>query len=219
MDLETTRSGFLEWLEHLDFPWFLVTDQSKQPSQRYLYDAIINCSPLRSISYSPMHKISRTKRGLASFVNGARLSVLADTGATQNVISAEYVKERKMDIEGAAHSFKLGNSRVVKSIGTVLVDYAFAEDPSKLYKLKCHVLPHCVYDLILGSAFLMASETLSVHRHRLTECLFSVVNVFHFDFLDTGCQLLEGRLANQYTIHALLDTGAERNVMDLKYIA
>ena len=219
MDLEAKRLGVWKWLEHRDFPWFpATTEQLKQPSLRYPHDATTNGTSFQSISYSPKHKIFKKKRGLASFIDGARLSALADSGATQNAISLEYAKERKMSIEKTPCSFKQGNSSVVKSIGTVMVEYAFAEDPSKLYKLQCHVLPHCIYDLILGNPFLIATETLSVHRRRLTECLFSVVNMFHLNLLDNGCQFLEGRLADRSTIYALLDTGAERNVMDLKYI-
>lgn len=108
---------------------------------------------------------------------------------------------------------------MIKSMGTVMVDYAFAEEPSEIYKLVCHVLPHCSYDLILGNAFLVATDTLSRHRRRLTECLFSVVDVLHLSFLGNDCQLLEGTLADQYTTYALPDTGAEKNVVDLKYIS
>ncbi|KAL8816488.1 MAG: hypothetical protein Q9191_008322, partial [Dirinaria sp. TL-2023a] len=179
--------------------------------------SISNRSPLRTVSDNPKGKISKSKRGLASFVNGARLSVIADTGATKNFISKEYAEERQMVMEKTPYSFQLGNSSVVKSMGTVVVDYAFAEEPSKIYKLVCHVLPQCAYDLILGNAFLVDTETLSKHRRRLTECLFSVVNMFHFNFLGNDCHLLKGRLDDQYPAYALPDTGAERNVMDLTF--
>lgn len=163
-----------------------------------------------------LKKISKVKRGLASFVNGARLSVIADTGAAHNVISAAYVEERNMKIDTVSTSFKLGNSSVVNSIGTVTIDYAFAEEPSKVFKLVCHVLPHCIYDLILGNAFLAATETMSKYRRRLTECMFSVANVFHLGYLGNYMQTLKGTLADQYAALAVPDTGAERNVMDLQ---
>jgi hypothetical protein len=169
-----------------------------------------------SIGRRLLKKISKVKRGLASFVNGARLSVIADTGAAHNVITAAYVKERNMKVDTASTSFKLGNSSVINSIGTVTIDYAFAEEPSKVFKLVCHVLPHCIYDLILGNAFLTATETMSKYRRRLTECMFSVANVFHLGYLGNYMQTLKGTLADQYAALAVPDTGAERNVMDLQ---
>ena len=151
-------------------------------------------------------------------MNGSRLSVLADTGAAQNVISAAYLKERNRPIHFSQSSFRLGNSAVVDSIGTVTIDYSFAEEPSRVFKLLCYVLPHCVYDLILGNAFLTATETMSKFRRRLTRCVFSVVNMFHLNFLGNGSQRLEGFLADQYIALAAPDTGAERNVMDSEYV-
>ena len=164
-----------------------------------------------------LERVSKMKRGLASFVNGARLSVAADTGAIANVISADYVKRRSLRINTASSSFKLGNSSIVTSLGTVTIDYAFAEDPLNVFKLVCHVLPSCIYDLILGNVFLTATETMSKNRRRLTECLFSVGNVFHFEYLGNCQQFLKGKLAGRYESCAIPDTGAERNVMDLRY--
>ena len=123
-------------------------------------------------------KISKVRRGLTSFVNGSRLSVLPDTGSEKNVISEAYIKERKIPLEYSKSSFRLGNSRIIESIGTVTIDYAFAEEPSNVFQVLCHVLPNCIYDLILGNSFLTATETMSKYRRRLTKCVFSVVNFF-----------------------------------------
>ncbi|MCJ1376633.1 hypothetical protein MMC20_007876 [Loxospora ochrophaea] len=58
---------------------------------------------------------------------------------------------------------------------------------------------------------------MSKFRRRLTRCVFSVVNMFHLNFLGNGSQRLEGFLADQYIALAAPDTGAERNVMDSEY--
>ena len=171
-----------------------------------------------------MPKISKIKRGLASFVNGEHLSVIADTGSTQNIVSAVYAEERKLIIDKTSCSLKLGNSSIVQSMGTVNVDYAFAEEPSKVYKLTCHVLLSCIYDMILGNAFLVATETFSRYRHRLTACLFSVFNMVHLGYSGNDSQLLVGLLwdhlvDDSFAAYALPDTGAERNVMDLKQVS
>lgn len=94
--------------------------------------------------------------------------------------------------------------------------WAFAEEPTKPIHIICHVLPTCTYSLILGSKFLAATETLVKYRRRVTECAFTVINVFHLSLLNNDNQALkvEGRLGDHPT-YAVADTGAERNVMDL----
>ena len=92
--------------------------------------------------------------------------------------------------------------------------WAFAEKPAEIFDIICHVLPHCTYDLILGSGFLTATETMSKYRRRITECVFSIANAFHLNFLGNDSQYLRGSLADRYTVLALPDTGAEVNVID-----
>jgi hypothetical protein len=96
----------------------------------------------------------------------------------------------------------------------VRLHWAFAEDPAKKYDLLFHVLPTYIYDVILGSAFLTATETLSKYGRRLTECVFSIARVFKFGFLGNRCHRLEGVLEDKYSVLAVTDAGAERNVMD-----
>ena len=95
--------------------------------------------------------------------------------------------------------------------------WAFAEKPTELYDIVCHVLPHCTYDMILGSSFMKETETFSKHLHRLVKCAFNVFDVYHLSFLDGGRQTLFGEVGG-YPVFAIPDTGAERNVMDLEYV-
>lgn len=96
--------------------------------------------------------------------------------------------------------------------------WAFADDPKETFSILCHVIPFCTYDLILGTGFLTATKTLTKFCHRLTRCLFSVVNsVPHFGFLGETYQRLQGTLADEYSILAIPDTGADRNIMSLQY--
>ncbi len=97
------------------------------------------------------------------------------------------------------------------------LSWAFSEKPKERIDIICHVLPQCAYDLILGSKFLTATETFSKHRRRLVDCVFSTFNVFHLNFLDGGCQILDGKVG-AYQVSAIPDTGAERNVMNLEYV-
>lgn len=106
----------------------------------------------------------------------------------------------------------------MQSVGTVNMRWAFAEEPTKPIQKTCHVLPVCTYDLILGSKFLAATETLVKYRRRVTECAFTMLNVFHLNLLDNCHQGLEvqGGLGD-HPASAIADTGAERNVIDLYY--
>ncbi|KAL9069729.1 MAG: hypothetical protein Q9161_005314 [Pseudevernia consocians] len=167
-------------------------------------------------SFGQSSRAAKIKRGLPGFVNGSRTSALADTGAAQNIVSAAFVQERGFSIKEKQGVFRLGNSKIAQSIGTVNLRWAFSEKPNEVIDIICHVLPQCAYDLILGSRFLTATETFSKHGRRLANCVFSVFNVFHLNYLDGSRQTLDGKVGG-YQVLAIPDTGAERNVMDLGY--
>ncbi|KAL8726145.1 MAG: hypothetical protein Q9166_006902 [cf. Caloplaca sp. 2 TL-2023] len=164
---------------------------------------------------------SKVKRGLSGFVNGTRVSALPDTGSPRNVVSHAFAQEMDLTIEGSSSEFVLGNSKRTRSLGTVTLEWAFSENPQDLCEVVCDVLPNCSYSMILGSSFLTATQTLSKHRRRLTECLFSMVDVLKVSFLGNDCQRLQGRIGccgkNDFDVWAVLDTGAEANIMDQSY--
>ena len=96
--------------------------------------------------------------------------------------------------------------------------WAFAENQKKTFSILCHIIPHCTYDLILGNEFLRSTNTLTKFRHRLTKCIFSVINnIPHFGFLGETYQRLQGTLAGKHPVLAIPDTGADKNVMSLQY--
>ena len=104
------------------------------------------------------------------------------------------------------------------SSGTVSLHWTFADKPKEDFQILCHVLPRCTYNLILGNSFLTATKTLTEFCHRLTKCLFKVVNyVSHFSFLGETSKRLHGTMADKFSILDVPDTGADRNVMSLKY--
>ena len=63
------------------------------------------------------NKVAKTKRGLPGFINGSRTAALADTGAAQNIISADFAFRNGVILEGRRTVFRLGNSRRVQSAG------------------------------------------------------------------------------------------------------
>lgn len=79
------------------------------------------------------------------------------------------------------------------------------------------LFPTLAYDVILGRTFLATTETLSKYRRRITECVFSVANYFEFCLLGDICYRFESSLEDK-PVFAVQDTGAERNVMDARYV-
>ena len=184
-------------------------------------------------------RLLKAKQGLVGFVNGSSKAAMADTGSRKNVMSQYYAQQLDLTIKGSPSTFEIGNTRKIQSLGrsrssdlqqwrnglmclyrsgTVSVLWDFAENPKETFLIVCHVLPHCTYDLILGNGFLSATKTLTEFCHRISRCLFSVVNnVSHFGFLGETSQRLRGALADKYPVLAIPDTGADRNIMSLQY--
>lgn len=103
----------------------------------------------------------------------------------------------------------------------VELGWAFAENPTKTTNIVCHVLPSCQYDIILGHQFLKASETMTKFRRRISECMFTMVNVLHLNLLGASQEYIRGDLGNtdktlESPTLAALDTGVEGNIMSLE---
>ncbi|KAL8943716.1 MAG: hypothetical protein Q9211_000887 [Gyalolechia sp. 1 TL-2023] len=158
---------------------------------------------------------SKAKRGVSGFANGRRVSALPDTGSLRNIVSQTFAREMNLEMKDAPSTFRLGNSKEVRSL-----DWAFLDRPKTLSKIVCDVLPDCTYPLILGSQFLAATQTLSKYKSRLTKCLFSLANVLHVNLLGGDTMRIRGRVGqdrNAIAVSAVPDTGAEGNVMSYEY--
>ena len=66
---------------------------------------------------SKMRARSRLKKGLPGFVNGTSVSALADTGARDNFVSAEFAQDLGLSVEGSSIPHRLGNNKFTRSIG------------------------------------------------------------------------------------------------------
>ena len=63
----------------------------------------------------------KLKRGLSGTVNGFEVSALGDTGSTQNVVSKDFAEAQGLAVKGFSGLFRLGNSKLVHSLGTILL--------------------------------------------------------------------------------------------------
>jgi hypothetical protein len=73
--------------------------------------------PISSVHLNKRGPRQKIKRGLPGFVNGFKVSAMADTGSAQNIISAGYASAMKFNILPSSSSFKLGNSKSIQAIG------------------------------------------------------------------------------------------------------
>lgn len=62
----------------------------------------------------------KVRRGLEGYANKSKVSALADTGSTTNVVSGEYARRMGLEIRGNSVFLQLGNSRKVHSTGNIL---------------------------------------------------------------------------------------------------
>ena len=172
----------------------------------------------------------KVKRGLPGFANGVQTSAIADTGAAANIISVKCAEEMQLPMKYRPCSeFPSLPNRSVRLLAfesfrkkltltdTVSLRWAFAESPTEETNVLCHVLPNSTFELILGSGFLKATETLTKYRRRLTECVFHIASLAHLSHLDGESQYLRGMLADRDVAFAVPDTCADRNIMNFDY--
>ncbi|VUC31209.1 unnamed protein product [Clonostachys rosea] len=111
----------------------------------------------RSISFLPCRK----EYFVEGHVNGARVEALPDSGADVCFISPNLASSLGLyPATGTKKMINLATDRLVQSPGMVEVAWKFANSRKETI-LTCWIIPGCVHDLVLGSPFLRATETLT----------------------------------------------------------
>ena len=159
-----------------------------------------------------MKQMVKSRIGLPGFLNGTRVSAIADTGSEQNILSAKYVQDLALDVQHSLQAFILGNSDNVQSSGTVSLPWAFEDTPHKIYNILFHVLPGCIHDVILGDQFLTRTETMSTQRHRLRKCNFLASKAVSFNLIGSPRRRMAGSMG-KVPVLALPDFGSEENIV------
>ena len=73
------------------------------------------------------------KRGLSGTVNGFEVSALGDTGSTQNAVSKDFAEAQGLVVKSFSGLFRLGNSKLVHSLGTILLMMIMYSTPLNCY--------------------------------------------------------------------------------------
>lgn len=119
------------------------------------------------------------RQGLTFEVNGSLngIAVVAapDTGSCFNIISEDKATSLglKPPIPGTRGQMSLPNGRKAMSPGQVHLAFNF-DGEEETHDLLCSVLPSATRDLVIGSAFLKATKTMTRYAHRLKRILCSL---------------------------------------------
>ena len=149
---------------------------------------------------------------------------IADTGSQYNIMSKDFADRYFFRSVGPAKRFRLANSTVVSSQGSVSARWIFGRlnssfDDSISYDLVFHVLEESKLDLVLGADTLHVTETLSKFSHRaerrLPNICASVYAVrLSLNLLGSACLRLPGMLSGKIAVSAIPDTGASCNMLN-----
>jgi predicted aspartyl protease len=149
-------------------------------------------------------------------LNENEISVFPDTGAAGNFMSLQYAKAHGLKIDRkSSRLVKLGNGSTVSTLGTTTSLFSFAGEESA-HSLLFNVLRTSVYDVVLGSPFLKATETLTRYAHRIGRRCPDALS-HRICALGTP-QRVSGRL-NGVQVDAVPDTGAEISLMSASFAA
>jgi predicted aspartyl protease len=143
-------------------------------------------------------------------LNETEISAFPDTGAAANFISLQYAEAHGLEIDRKSSSLvKLGNGSTVSTLGTTTALFSFAGEKTTR-SLLFNVLRTSVYDVVLGSPFLQATETLTRYAHRIgRKCR----EAFSHRVCALGAsQRVNGRL-NGVHLDATPDTGSDVSLM------
>ena len=145
------------------------------------------------------------------------VSAFPDTGAAANFISLSYAQQHGLMIdESVRERVTIGDGSNILVIGTTNLPFSFAGELTKHY-LDFQLLRKSLHDVILGSAFLRASETLTRFTHRVQRKVRKSVGHGNHRVCFLGShQYVKGQ-ANDILVNAIPDTGADVSVMSERF--
>lgn len=168
-------------------------------------------------------KDRNTITGLEGRINGTPVCALPDTGADFNFMAAAFAKDLCLKVThystGQEPSFVMGHGRTIKAMGELTVTWQFKEEPNKSYDIVIYILPDCIFDVMIGAAFLYATKTMSAHRDRLSYIPRPrrALGTRFVNLCGLPARRIQGTLNNKECT-ALPDSGAEPNLLSYKYV-
>jgi hypothetical protein len=149
-------------------------------------------------------------------VNGHKIDALPDSGAEKCYIKDDLARSLGLTPEaGSACEILLPSKEKIHSPGSVDVEWKFSGE-SKVYPLKCFVLPICQHALILGAKVLRQTKTLTDFRNRIKTCIRPLTRRFGLHLLDSERERVWGFLDGCQT-SALGDFGSDVMAISASY--
>ncbi|KAF2820691.1 hypothetical protein CC86DRAFT_116678 [Ophiobolus disseminans] len=156
---------------------------------------------------------------IPSLLNGRHVKALGDTCAKRNFMREDYAVRCGFNVDrDSAMSVAIGSGRKLTTTGVASVRFRFENEP-EIYSLCFHLLPNCIYDVILGKPFLKATKTFSSIVNtvsRVKQRVLASLKSYDLLYLGDNAPRFTGLINGRHQ-EALADTGAKVMIMDEDY--
>ncbi|KAL3292540.1 hypothetical protein RB213_014189 [Colletotrichum asianum] len=148
-------------------------------------------------------------------LNGMAVVAVPDTGSCFNIISGQKARSLGLKVIPGTHGqMSLPNGQKATSPGQVKLTFTF-DGEKETHDLLCSVLPSATRDLVLGSAFLKATKTMTRYAHRLKRIFCSLAQPL-INLIGAEQDILGGYINGSECL-AVPDTGSDVMAISLKH--
>ena len=112
----------------------------------------------------------RLRQVVLGKVNGTDMIASLDTGCEANLMSEACAQDLRLtptSLPTNKQIITFANGRRGSTLGLVEVDWAFADTPDTITKVKCYVLPKCIHSIIFGARFAIFEKPWEKHVQAL----------------------------------------------------
>jgi hypothetical protein len=147
---------------------------------------------------------------------------MPDTGAGLNLISSSLATElgysRPPEHAMKNAELRMANGKHLRTIGVIEAVWSFFPEAKETWELTFHIIEDFFYDAVLGNDFLMSTQTMSKHQHRLSHIPvpMKALSVLFVNTLGRVNQRIKGFI-NDVQVDALPDSGSESNLISFDY--
>ena len=150
-------------------------------------------------------------------IRGTRIASRPDTGSEENIILSALVDQWGLAVdrrEECQRTFRVANGKTVKALGRIEIDFYCERDLADglSYSYMFYVFEFLINPVIMGTAFLESTETLTKHRYRLQPRNSVPANVWQLCSVNYPRRKLYC-LADDRPEFAAADTGSELDLM------
>lgn len=157
------------------------------------------------------------------FIQEQKINAMPDTGAGYNLIASSlaqvlgFARPQSQALGGL--KIRMANEKSLRTIGVIEAIWSFEADTRETWTLTFHIIEDFFCDAVLGKNFLLATQTMSKHQHRLSRIPppIHALSVLYVNSLGHVTQCLRGSI-NNLPVDVLPDSGSESNLLSFEYI-